>query len=186
MFDEEMHLYALFAKKLAASLPPEDDGLVNLEGQIDLTSYKLAKTGEQDIPLIGTPTGFPGIKGDSGAPARKEFAALSDIVEKINQRFGTTFRPEDQLRHFAELQQRVLEKDPRIIALADRENRATWDMLYGNAFKEGAGEAIRHSASFIDLLRTPGALEFVSTLMKENIWELAAARRKAVQQPPAC
>ena len=44
MFDEEMHIYSPFAKQLAAALTAENDGLVNLDGQIDLEYYKLVKT----------------------------------------------------------------------------------------------------------------------------------------------
>lgn len=186
MFDEDMHIYSLFAKKLASALPQEDDGLISLEGKIDLHYYKLLKTGEENITLTPSDKGFPGIRGDAGAPAPKEFAALSDIVDKINRRFGTDFRAEDQVENFARLRTLVLDSDPRVVDLAEAENRAAWDMLYKGAFLTGAGQAIRHSAAFLELLRTPEALEFVSAAMKETIWQQAAARRRDLQQGNAC
>ncbi|WP_297228268.1 type I restriction endonuclease [uncultured Desulfovibrio sp.] len=183
LFDEEMHLFSLFAKKLAVALPPEDDGLVDLDGQIDLAFYRLTKTGEQDIPLTPTGSGFSGIKGEAIPPAPREFASLSDIVDKFNQRFGTTFTPAEQVKHFAELQKSVLDVEQRLIGLAETGSRATWDMVYRNAFQTGANLAAQTGGpAFRDLLATPGALDFLSTLMKENIWQQAIVRRRELER----
>ncbi|WP_300810287.1 hypothetical protein [uncultured Desulfovibrio sp.] len=56
------------------SLPQESDGLISLEGKIDLEYYKLIKVSEESITLMPSDKGFAGIKGDAGAPAQKEFA----------------------------------------------------------------------------------------------------------------
>lgn len=187
LFDAEMLLFFFFAQKLLAALPPEDDGLVNLDGQIDLAFYRLTKTGERDIPLTPSESGFSSIKGETGAPSPREFASLSDIVEKFNQRFGTTFTPAEQVKHFAALQNSVLDADARLTGLADTGSRPTWDMLYKKAFQTGADMALKHgSPSFRDLLATPDALDFLSTLMRENIWQQAVARRREREQGSGC
>ena len=178
MFDEEMHIYSLFAKQLAAALPAENDGLVNLDGQIDLEYYKLVKTGEASIPLTPSEKGYAAIKGDAGAPAQKEFDSLSSIVEKINQRFGTQFNAGDQVENFRALQKHVLASDARIVGLADKDNRATWEMVYDTAFMAGAGETAMHSAAFLDLIRNPDTLAFIRTLLKESIWQEALEKRR--------
>ena len=51
-------------------------------------------------------------------------------MEKINQRFGTQFTAGDQVENFRALQKHVLASDARIVGLADKDNRATWDMVY--------------------------------------------------------
>lgn len=178
MFDEEMHIYSLFAKQLAAALPAENDGLINLDGQIDLEYYKLVKTGETSIPLTPSEKGYAAIKGDAGAPAQKEFDSLSSIVEKINQRFGTQFNAGDQVENFRALQKHVLASDARIVGLADKDNRATWEMVYDTAFMAGAGETAMHSAAFLDLIRNPDTLAFIRTLLKESIWQEALEKRR--------
>lgn len=187
LFDEEMLLFFFFAKKLAAALPPEDDGLVDLDGKIDLAFYRLTKTGEQDIPLTPSASGFSGIKDGTDTPPPREFASLSDIVDKFNQRFGTTFTPAEQVKHFAELQKSVLDADTRLTGLAEPDSRPTWDMVYRNVFQTGADMALRHgSPAFRDLLSTPDALDFLCTLMRENIWQQAVARRRELEQGRGC
>ena len=187
LFDEEMLLFFFFAKKLAAALPPEDDGLVDLDGKIDLAFYRLTKTGERDIPLTPSASGFSGIKDGTDTPPPKEFTSLSDIVDKFNQRFGTTFTPAEQVKHFAQLQKSVLDADTRLTGLAEPDSRPTWDMVYRNVFQTGADMALRHgSPSFRDLLSTPDALDFLCTLMRENIWQQAVARRRELEQGRGC
>lgn len=102
-------------------------------------------------------------------------------MEKINQRFGTQFTAGDQVENFRALQKHVLASDARIVGLADKDNRATWDMVYDTAFMAGAGETAMHSAAFLDLIRNPDTLAFIRTLLKESIWQEAlekGGRRK--------
>lgn len=55
-----------FARKPLSSLPPEGDGLFNLDGPINLAYYKLVKKGEESIALAPSSEGFAGIKGKAG------------------------------------------------------------------------------------------------------------------------
>ncbi|WP_346667100.1 hypothetical protein [uncultured Desulfovibrio sp.] len=108
-------------------------------------------------------------------------------MDKFNQRFGTAFTPAEQVKHFATLQNSVLDADTRLIGLAETGSRPTWDMLYQKAFQTGAGMALKHgSPSFRDLLATPDALDFLRTLMRENIWQQAVARRRDQRQGGRC
>ncbi|WP_415965495.1 hypothetical protein [Desulfovibrio piger] len=99
-------------------------------------------------------------------------------MEKINQRFGTQFTAGDQVENFRALQKHVLASDARIVGLADKDNRATWDTVYDTAFMAGAGETAMHSAAFLDLIRNPDTLAFIRTLLKESIWQEALEKRR--------
>lgn len=170
MFDEDMHVYSLFAKALATALPTEAEGLPNLDGQIDLDYYRLTKTGEGGIELVASDEGFPGIKGDAGAAGQKDFATLSDIVDKINQRFGTTFNNEDQVHTLRQITDRVAESDPRLIDLALDGNEATWNMVYDSAFEKGVTAAALGNEAFFRLFsHTPGALDFLKGLLRAAV-----------------
>lgn len=68
------------------------------------------------------------------------------------------------------------------MSLADKDNRATWDMVYDTAFVAGAGETAMHSAAFLDLIHNSDILAFIRTLIKESIWQEAlekCGRRKS-------
>ncbi|WP_299392834.1 type I restriction endonuclease [uncultured Desulfovibrio sp.] len=169
MFDEDMHIYSLFAKKLASSLPPENDGLVNLDGKIDLEYYKLIKTGEESITLTPSDKGFAGIKGDAGAPAQKEFAALSDIVDRINQRFGTQFRAEDQVHTLRQITERVARHDPRLLDLIREGNDGMWKMLYDKSFVPGFMDAALDNATFFGAFSTQDELDFLKNQLREQV-----------------
>ncbi|WP_165071292.1 type I restriction endonuclease [Desulfovibrio sp. ZJ200] len=172
MFDEDMHIYSLFAKSLAAALPTEAEGLPDLDGQIDLEYYKLTKTGEGGIALVPAETGFPGIKGDSGAAGEKDFATLSDIVRKINQRFGTQFDQNDQVHTLRQIAEHVAASDHRLADLAGDEDEGTWNMLYDSVFASGVAEAALSNAAFFELInRTPDALDFLKGQLREMVRE---------------
>lgn len=172
MFDEDMHIYSLFAKSLAAALPTDAEGLPHLDGQIDLEYYKLAKTGEGGIGLVPAAAGFPGIKGDSGAAGEKDFATLSAIVRKINQRFGTRFDPADQVHTLRQIAEHVAASDQRLAALAGEEDAGTWNMVYDSVFPSRVAEAALNNAAFFDLInRTPDALDFLKGQLRETVRE---------------
>lgn len=185
MFDEDMHIYSLFAKALASALPTDAEGIPNLDGQIDLEYYKLTKTGEGSIALVTADRGFPGIKGDSGAAGEKDFATLADIVEKINQRYGTQFDPNDQVHTLRQIADHVAASDHRLSDLAGDEDTGTWNMVYDSVFASGVAEAALSNAAFFDLVnRTPDALDFLKGQLRETVREKLRLAHGAAPCPP--
>ena len=151
------------------SLPQESDGLISLEGKIDLEYYKLIKVSEESITLTPSDKGFAGIKGDAGAPAQKEFAALSDIVDKINQRFGTQFKAEDQVHTLRQITAHVAHHDPRLLDLLREGNDGMWKMLYDNGFAPGFMEIALSNASFFETFSTQEKLDYLREVMREPV-----------------
>lgn len=168
MFDKELHEYAFFLRQLGMLLPQEGDGPLDLEGQIDLEYYRLQKTGEGAIELESSEKGLVGIKGDAGAGTKK-ISPLSVIVEKINKRFGTQFKPEDQVHTLSQITDKVLASDARLVDLAREQDVATWNMVYDSAFPIAVTEAALDNAAFFEMLNTPEALEFLKMELKDQV-----------------
>jgi len=90
-------LYA-FVRLLIPRLPRRGRGHVVLDDEVNLKYYRLQKTSEGSISLQ------PGDRGAVSAPTavgtgvdRHEQVELSRLIDVINQRFGTDFKPADQL-----------------------------------------------------------------------------------------
>ena len=68
---------------------------VNIDDKILLEYYKLEKSFEGSIGLEGTDGGFIPVSGEAGHKELKK-EALTIIIEKINEKFGTSFTEMDK------------------------------------------------------------------------------------------
>ncbi len=97
--DSELEKLYTFVRNLLAKLPPTDDGGgFALEDEVGLRYYRLQQITEGSIDL-GEGEAYP-LKGptDVGTSAvADQPVALSSLVEKLNERFGTDFTEADQL-----------------------------------------------------------------------------------------
>ncbi|QDT48923.1 Type I restriction enzyme R protein [Symmachiella dynata] len=92
-------LYA-FGRLLIKKLKIDDgEGPLFLDDDVKLSYYRLTKTHEGSAALeSGDSTTVSGpTQVGTGRPKQEDIAALSEIVELLNDRFGTDFTPEDQL-----------------------------------------------------------------------------------------
>lgn len=98
--DSELEKLYTFVRNLMAKLPPADDdgGRFELEDEVGLRYYRLQQITDGSIDL-GEGEAYP-LKGptDVGTSAVADVpVALSSLVEKLNERFGTDFTEADQL-----------------------------------------------------------------------------------------
>ncbi len=93
---EALHTYLRF---LGAKLPlPLRGKPLELDDDVQLKFYRLQKIGEGQIPLhVGEPEGLYGPADVGIRRSEPEKVALSSLIEQLNERFGTDFRPADQL-----------------------------------------------------------------------------------------
>ena len=93
---EALHTYLRF---LGAKLPlPLRGKPLELDDDVQLKFYRLQKIGEGQIPLhAGEPQGLYGPSEVGIRRSEPEKVALSSLIEQLNERFGTDFRPADQL-----------------------------------------------------------------------------------------
>lgn len=105
---EQLYTYLRF---LLTKLPRrEGDGPIQLEDEVELQYYRLQKISEGQIDLTtgdGQPLKGP---GDVGTGQEDEEIRLSELIDLLNQRFGTDFTPADQL-FFDQIQEEALESE---------------------------------------------------------------------------
>lgn len=98
--DEDLEKLYLFGKILLPRLPAKKEPSLDLGDEVELTHLRTETTGTHDLSL-GKGDGdqlLPGFGGEGRGPiteARRE--ALRTIVERLNDRFGTTLSESDQL-----------------------------------------------------------------------------------------
>jgi len=105
---EQLYTYLRF---LLTKLPKrEGGGPVHLEDEVELQYYRLQKISEGQIDL-STGDGQP-LKGpsDVGTGQRDQEIRLSELIDILNERFGTDFTQADQL-FFDQIQEEAIESD---------------------------------------------------------------------------
>ncbi len=128
--DAGMHKFFAFAKCLARKLPCEDGGRVDLDDEVMLQYYRVQKIFEGSIsleqgdPLPNTKFAGKGKKSDEQSP-------LSELVEKLNELFGTEFGSEDKI-----LEQIVadMEKDDNLRTQAQNNSKDHFKFPFNDAF----------------------------------------------------
>jgi type I restriction enzyme R subunit len=105
---EQLYTYLRF---LLTKLPRrEDGGAVHLEDEVELQYYRLQKISEGQIDLNtgdGDPLKGP---GDVGTGQEDQDIRLSELIDILNERFGTDFTQADQL-FFDQIQEEAIESD---------------------------------------------------------------------------
>lgn len=173
MFDLDLHKYAFFCRQLAKNLPKEGEGPLDLANQIDLEFYQLKKTADGAIALEHSENGLAKIKGDAGACTRT-FSPLSDIVEKINQRFGTSFKPEDQVHTLEQIANRIARSDPRLASLTGPENASAWNVVYDKVFERALIETVAENEKFFESIHNQEIYDFLKLELKQQVLEKIA------------
>lgn len=141
---------------------------MNLNEKIDLEYYKLVKTGEGAITLEGSKEGFRPIKGEGGAGAAEEYAALSDIIAGINEHFRTSFDPADKVTPLRQIRD-SLTRDPRIVSLAESGDEKTLRMVYDTEFPDKVAGIYESNNEFFDRLLSDK--NFLNAV-KDNMWRI--------------
>ena len=97
--DPELEMLYSYGRFLLPHLPLErDDTVVKLGGEVELQYYRLQRVSSGPIELkAGEPKGVSSPSDVGTGKAREEKAPLSEIIQVLNERFGTTFTEEDRL-----------------------------------------------------------------------------------------
>ena len=96
--DPEAEMRYSFGRLLLRRLPRAERTRYDFEDDVDLHSYRLARQGEGDIILeSGSDATVKGPTAVGTAGLEGPEVHLRELIETLNERFGTEFRPEDQL-----------------------------------------------------------------------------------------
>ena len=109
--DSDLELLYTYLRFLLTKLPKREAGPgQHLEDEIELQYYRLQKISEGQIDL-NTGDGHP-LKGpsDVGTGQEDQKIKLSELIDLLNERFGTSFTQADQL-FFDQIQEEAIESD---------------------------------------------------------------------------
>ena len=96
LFDKDIHKFSIYAKFLYMQLPKGGIEKVNIDDKVLLEYYRLEKDFEGNIELSPTEEGFKPITGEAGRKEKKK-DPLTVIIDKINERYGTSFTEMDKV-----------------------------------------------------------------------------------------
>ncbi len=110
--DSDLERLYTYLRFLLTKLPKRDSEMgIHLEDEIELQYYRLQKISEGQIDL--TPGEAQALKGpsDVGTGSGDEDIRLSELIDILNERFGTNFTQADQL-FFDQIQEEAVESEP--------------------------------------------------------------------------
>lgn len=169
MFDKDMQKLYVFTKYLTKLLPKNNSEKINLEDALLLEYYKLQKTAEGNITLEKTEGVVPGIKGDAGSGSKeKEKRSLSEILDKFNKKFGTTFTEQDKV--LAQLKADMM-KNEQMANSAKSGDKTAFKTLYDKQFNDIAINRYEENDSFFKgLFENADKLKFIKELLLADIY----------------
>ncbi|TBD36638.1 type I restriction endonuclease subunit R [Rhizobium ruizarguesonis] len=167
--DSELEKLYAFVRNLIAKLPPPGNGQAfRLEDEVALRFFRLQQLTEGSIDL-GYGEAIP-LKGPTDVGTRgfsEEGVALSTLVAKLNERFGTNFTEADQF--FFDQIRASAEEDEKIVEAARANNLANFSSYLERMIDE----------LFID--RMEGNEEIFSRVMTDKEFRSAAHEHLALE-----
>ncbi|WP_428969810.1 type I restriction endonuclease subunit R [Sphingomonas sp. Xoc002] len=161
-FDEGLERLYAFLRNLSPKLPrPGDGSKFTLDDDVALKFFRLSQVNDGTIDL--TQGDALPLKGptDVGTAREKDTeVALSSLVEKLNERFGTDFTEADQL--FFDQVRATAERDEKVVEAAQANNFANFSAFFGRLLED----------LFID--RMEGNEEIFGRVMKDRSFRGAA------------
>lgn len=160
--DSDLEKLYAFVRNLISKLPPPGDGQgFALDDEIALRYFRLQQMTEGSINLSnGEADPLKGPTDIGTARAPDEEVALSNLIEKLNERFGTDFTEADQL--FFDQIRASAEQDDKIVEAARANNLANFSSFLERMLDE----------LFID--RMEGNEEIFSRVMTDTEFRAAA------------
>lgn len=169
MFDKDMQKLYVFTKYLTKLLPKNNSEKINLEDALLLEYYKLQKTAEGNITLEKTEGVVPGIKGGAGSGSKeKEKGSLSEILDKFNKKFGTTFTEQDKV--LAQLKADMMQNE-QMANSAKSGDKTAFKTLYDKQFNDIAINRYEENDSFFKgLFENADKLKFIKELLLADVY----------------
>ncbi|MDO8549464.1 MAG: type I restriction endonuclease [Ignavibacteria bacterium] len=171
MFDKEMHKFSVYVKFLLKLIPKGKIDKILVDDKVLLDKYKLEKDFEGNITINENPE-ICSAKGNIGGKDKKK-EPLSVIIEKINERFGTSFSEMDKI--LAQLTQDFM-ADERLVDLAKNNPQSTFERIFEQQFKDIA--ALRYEQNEEFFVRMFKDEEFMCEVIKLLFPEVYRKLRK--------
>jgi type I restriction enzyme R subunit len=109
--DPELEKLYLYGRFLSLRLPREAERGLDLSDDVVLTHLRTQFKSDRDLSLGEGDGKLPGFTGDATGPQHDPDAVrLSEIIEQLNERFGTNFAKADQL-YFDQLEEEMADDE---------------------------------------------------------------------------
>ena len=132
--DSDLERLYTYLRFLLAKLPRREGGdEVHLDDEVELQYYRLQKIGEGRIDLTtgdGKPLKGP---GDVGTGQDDPSIRLSELIDLLNERFGTDFTQADQL-FFDQIQEEAIESNA-LMQAAENNSKEDFRYVFEKAFE---------------------------------------------------
>jgi type I restriction enzyme R subunit len=108
--DAELEQLYTYGRFLALRLPRQRSAALDLSDDVVLTHLRTELTGEHDLSLTEGGGIVPGFTGEGTGGQDPQFAKLSEIIDTLNERFGTEFTEADKV-FVDQIEQTCVEND---------------------------------------------------------------------------
>ena len=168
MFDKDMQKLYVFTKFLSKVLPKDGGEKVNLNDVLLLEYYKLQKTAEGKITLENSEGLISPVKDGGAGGSNKEKDSLSEIIDKFNKKFGTSFTEQDKV--LAQLKADMI-KDTKIVNSAKSGDKTAYNTLSDKGFDQALMQRYEENDSFFkDILSDKEKLKYIKRMFLENLY----------------
>jgi type I restriction enzyme, R subunit len=144
--DRNLERLYVYGKMLLPRLKRRQDPGIDL-GQVDLTHLRITKTGEHDLTL--TPEGeqmLPGFTGDgAGVQHEPPRVSLAELIEQLNERFGSNLGEHDIVRGSAE----AAMAEPQVRAAAFANDEENFGHVFDDVFEDKLYERIENDTKAV-------------------------------------
>ena len=144
LFDKDIHKFSVYAKFLYKLLPKDGREVVDVNGKISLEYYKLEKDFDGSIDLEASKDGFKPISGEAGRREKKR-DPLAVIIDKINEKYGTTFTEMDKV--LLQLENDFASQD-KWQSYAKNNEYSTFKLLFAKEFASVAADRFNQNDEF--------------------------------------
>lgn len=170
MFDKDMQKFYVYAKYLTKVIKDDNGGKINLNDELLLEYFKLTKTSEGSIVLDKTgEVGVPPVSGGGVGTSNKEKESLSEIIEKFNKKFGTTFSEQDKV--LAQIKSDFM-KNEQMVQSAKVGDKTAFKALYEKYFNEIAINRYEQNDTFFKgLFENEDKLKFIKELLLIDLYK---------------
>lgn len=168
MYDKELHEFYTYAKFLMKVLPRKKEDDIDLEGKISMDYYKLQKSYEGQISLVKESEGTVYGAEHAGGAKPQSKDTLSQIIKKINERFGTQFGGVDKV-----MEQIIndFKSDKTIVNFAKDNEVEIFGHVYNDIFSKILVSGFKNSNEFYtEMLKDKEKLEFFKAAMLPIIY----------------
>jgi type I restriction enzyme R subunit len=170
--DINLEKFYQFGRHLLRKLKvPEDQLPREITDQIDMDSYRIQLTSSGEIKLLAEDGALKPISAlGTGALREEERAPLSQIIQYINEHYGTDFTDSDKVRYFAEdMERRLTDREGVRNALDPAVNPSVENrkLAFGDFFSETLEDMI---ATNVEIYKKINDDPTFGTLFKEFMY----------------